>query len=1033
MRKFFLFVVAALFATNMWAECPARYVDTIPAQRYMTNMSLVIDDNESNWDWFSFEDTFRNDLSLDRVYHIYTEGRHSTDLTSGCKWFYVTPETDPGNSMHWYRYKYFGERQSSTSWKVDESTGGKVDKDLSGVIKGFVENGIKDIIIVVNPQYKETTVNPVTGETKSGYVSIYGSQDKYDVYNINYYTFSIPAIYRNRLSSNDANFGEEFVLNGYIQAIGAVNYKLQENSDPKAWSWQTIQSGTISTADARAGKDIQYKKLFNENGVQGKREYRLIATDVASGKSDTTGIRYAEFKYKCVINGQTEYKTAGEKITLPKPADCQDYKITSDLPITKKISGEYIEFTMPACNATFELESPTYVVKFLNADYSLLKADTVECGDDAEAPADPTYGNYTFIGWNKDLTNVHSNMSVLAKYDIGNDYDLFVSLDEHKNKVFPADYFEGSETRAMVGDVLTFNAGIFAVTDASLYYETAQWNLSEQKWIWPTQQEGGKKVGDYKANTTGLLSQDITVCYDANTQFIHPFEHRLAVRFYLLIAGVRVYSEPFEFDVYYPIGIRTSTAEGVLAKNNAGDIAVGTPVMIPARSNDTIRVYGMNGSGGDCFTYRRVIKSSMAVDNGVDEEDNAYFLAPGELDTIVISVAQTAVVFQVPGQGKSEYSKYGQSAYYAEEVDCGGSIAHMPEDPEEAGSIFLGWESWNSSDYPDDAYLNVPSGFSVIGFTAKWEEIPAVPQYQVRFYGKDGAPLLQDTLVNEGENAVPPVAPEVSGFHFVGWDKPYTTITANTDITALYGEDAKTWTVTYYDADETTKLGEETVNDGEAAQGIAVVAPEGKHFSYWVEMGTNGIADLTHVTNNMEVYAHYDVNIYEITYTIDGNIIFSENVNHGAMPTQYEAVEGQGKPATEQYVYTFDHWNPAIAVATEDATYEAVFTQSLRKYTVRFQNWDHTLLKEEPVEYGKAATAPADPVREGYTFKGWDRAFNNIITDMTVTAVFEKNKEQGLEDIRVDGDTAQKVLVDGTLYIALPDGRIYNANGLRVK
>lgn len=66
MRKIFLFIVAALFATNLWAECPARYVDTIPAQRYMTNMSLVIDDNESNWDWFSFEDTFRNDAGTKR-------------------------------------------------------------------------------------------------------------------------------------------------------------------------------------------------------------------------------------------------------------------------------------------------------------------------------------------------------------------------------------------------------------------------------------------------------------------------------------------------------------------------------------------------------------------------------------------------------------------------------------------------------------------------------------------------------------------------------------------------------------------------------------------------------------------------------------------------------------------------------------------------------------------------------------------------------------------------------------------------------
>ncbi len=52
---------------------------------------------------------------------------------------------------------------------------------------------------------------------------------------------------------------------------------------------------------------------------------------------------------------------------------------------------------------------------------------------------------------------------------------------------------------------------------------------------------------------------------------------------------------------------------------------------------------------------------------------------------------------------------------------------------------------------------------------------------------------------------------------------------------------------------------------------------------------------------------------------------------------------------------------------------------------------------------------------------GW-KLFTNI-----------QEMSEGIEDIRIYGDTAQKVLVDGTIYIALPDGRIYNANGLRVK
>lgn len=392
------------------------------------------------------------------------------------------------------------------------------------------------------------------------------------------------------------------------------------------------------------------------------------------------------------------------------------------------------------------------------------------------------------------------------------------------------------------------------------------------------------------------------------------------------------------------------------------------------------------------------------------------------------------------------------NGYYGEVVPCGGSVT-MPEDPTQENAIFLGWEAWNT-DYADDAYLHVPAvDDNIIGFTAKWEYLPEVPTYTVRFYGKDGSPLLLDTLINEGENAVPPVAPEVSGYHFVGWDKPYTTITANMDITALYGEDTKTWTVTYWNCADIwpssyTTIGTEQVNDGEAAPQpiIPVAGEEGYTFAFWATTLTNNgtiirntdvEADLSHVTADINVYARWKKSEYTITYTMDGADIFSEQVEHGEMPTAYQAIEDQGKPATEQYVYTFDYWNPAIVAATSDATYEAVFKESARKYTVTFQNWDHTLLSEQQVEYGKAAQAPADPTREGYTFKGWDREFNNILADMTVTAVFEMTQGGtiGIEDIDASAtfSGAQKIIHEGMLYIIRPDGKIINAIGVRVK
>lgn len=62
-------------------------------------------------------------------------------------------------------------------------------------------------------------------------------------------------------------------------------------------------------------------------------------------------------------------------------------------------------------------------------------------------------------------------------------------------------------------------------------------------------------------------------------------------------------------------------------------------------------------------------------------------------------------------------------------------------------------------------------------------------------------------------------------------------------------------------------------------------------------------------------------------------------------------------------------------------------------YNVTFRDGFGTTLKTETVEEGQAATAPEDPSKEGYTFKGWDKTFNNIIGDLTVTALWEQGEE----------------------------------------
>lgn len=61
-------------------------------------------------------------------------------------------------------------------------------------------------------------------------------------------------------------------------------------------------------------------------------------------------------------------------------------------------------------------------------------------------------------------------------------------------------------------------------------------------------------------------------------------------------------------------------------------------------------------------------------------------------------------------------------------------------------------------------------------------------------------------------------------------------------------------------------------------------------------------------------------------------------------------------------------------------------------YEVKFVDYNDDELKVEEVEYGKGATAPAEPTRTGYTFDGWDVEFDNVTEALKVTAKYNVNQ-----------------------------------------
>lgn len=305
-----------------------------------------------------------------------------------------------------------------------------------------------------------------------------------------------------------------------------------------------------------------------------------------------------------------------------------------------------------------------------------------------------------------------------------------------------------------------------------------------------------------------------------------------------------------------------------------------------------------------------------------------------------------------------------------------GTTINQPTAPTKAGFGFNGWYK--------DVSLTQPWNFDVdmvtsdIALYAKWVE----NAYTVSFLDYDGSVINTQSVVH-GNPAIAPEVPVRKGYTFAGWDKEFSNIIADTIITATYTPNK--YTVTF------NSNGGTAVDSQSIAYGDAIIQPpaptkEGYGFGGWFEdpgfMFTWNF-EKDGVAVDTTLHAKWIENAYTVTFTdFDESVINTQSVLYG------ESATAPINPSREGY--TFKGWDKTFDNITGNTTIKAVY--DINKYTVKFVDFNGVELKKEVVEYNLAATAPATPTRMGYIFKNWDKSFDKIIGDITVTAVYEVNK-----------------------------------------
>ena len=233
----------------------------------------------------------------------------------------------------------------------------------------------------------------------------------------------------------------------------------------------------------------------------------------------------------------------------------------------------------------------------------------------------------------------------------------------------------------------------------------------------------------------------------------------------------------------------------------------------------------------------------------------------------------------------------------------------------------------------------------------KW----AINKYTVTFM--DGEKVLETfTNVRHGDTVTAPEVSEKYGKTFIGWDKKFDNVTSDLTINAVY--DIDTFTVTFKDGEKVLET--QTVEYEAAATApdtARLSPPEGMHFKEWDK-------DFSKVTEDIEVSAVYERNVYTVTFKNGETTIKVVEVKHGDPATPPNVFD----TPTEKFV----GWDKSFDNVTSDLIVNAKF--ETKKFTLTFINFDGTTVYTAEVEYGAS-------IRDHFETADNDVAYDDKILD----------------------------------------------------
>lgn len=145
-----------------------------------------------------------------------------------------------------------------------------------------------------------------------------------------------------------------------------------------------------------------------------------------------------------------------------------------------------------------------------------------------------------------------------------------------------------------------------------------------------------------------------------------------------------------------------------------------------------------------------------------------------------------------------------------------------------------------------------------------------------------------------------------------------------------------------------------------------------------------------------EISFTYGELLQEVTVTFqnyDGTVLYTTMTEVGgsvADPVSTGLIQAPTKAPTVEKTYTFYNWSQSLDSFTQNTTVTAVYNETTRQYTVRYLDYDDTVLETYTVPvYGSTSYQGRTLTREGYIWVGFDTDTSSITADTDVHAKYD--------------------------------------------